>query len=69
MRIVEPESQVFATAAATPSDPPRQNPNDGVSKLTIDLGQVEAAVDLGHGCLLMARYDNSRIIDMQRPVP
>src|ERR1700726_4155634 len=39
MRIVEPEGQVFATAAATPSDPPRQNPNDGVSKLTIDLGQ------------------------------
>jgi hypothetical protein len=52
MRIVEPEGQVFATAAATPSDPPRQNPNDGVSKLTIDLGQVEAEAPLRVGVIL-----------------
>jgi hypothetical protein len=40
MRIVEPKGQAFATADATPSGPAGQNPNLGVSKVTIDLGQV-----------------------------
>ncbi len=46
MRIVEPEGRVFAAAAATPSGPAGQSPNQGVSKVTIDLGQVEAEAPL-----------------------
>ena len=42
MRIVEPKGRVFTTATATPSGPVGQNPNRGISKVVVDLGQVEA---------------------------
>jgi Heparinase II/III-like protein len=46
IRIVEPEGRVFATASATPNGPAGQNPNHGISKVTIDVGQVEAEAPL-----------------------
>jgi hypothetical protein len=46
MRIVEPEGQVFAAAPATPSGPAGQNLNQGIDKVTIDLGQVKTPLRL-----------------------
>jgi Heparinase II/III-like protein len=46
MRIVEPNGRVFATASALPDGLAGQNPNQGVGKVTIDLGQMEAEAPL-----------------------
>ncbi len=46
LRIVEPAGLAFASAPATPSGPPGQNPNNGVARLTIDLGRVGRPVRL-----------------------
>jgi hypothetical protein len=46
MRIVEPEGRVFAAASATPSGPAEQDPNRGIAKVTIELGQVKTPLRL-----------------------